>query len=88
MTRRQILDLYFMDARSKLIDLAAFMDRVGRADGADDFRMQAFRRALSELSRGETQNAQRVLMTFSDPSTGLVEKADGKGATGAWPGKN
>jgi len=24
MTRQQVLDLYFMDARSKLIDLAAF----------------------------------------------------------------
>ena len=28
MTRQQILDLYFMDARAKLIDLAAFLDRV------------------------------------------------------------
>ena len=88
MTRRQILDLYFMDARSKLIDLAAFMDRVERSVGGDDFRMEAFRRALGELSRGETQNAQRVLMTFSDPTTEPVAKADGKGAAGAWPGKN
>src|SRR5215510_15258380 len=27
MTRQQVLDLYFMDARSKLIDIAAFLDR-------------------------------------------------------------
>ena len=26
------VDLYFMDARAKLIDIAAFMDRVDRAD--------------------------------------------------------
>ncbi|TMQ01729.1 MAG: hypothetical protein E6L09_02270, partial [Verrucomicrobia bacterium] len=27
MTRHQVLDLYFMDARFKLIELAAFLDR-------------------------------------------------------------
>ena len=27
MTRQQVLDLYFMDARCKLIELAAFLDR-------------------------------------------------------------
>ena len=27
MTRQQVLDLYFMDARFKLIELAAFLDR-------------------------------------------------------------
>ena len=27
MTREQTLDLYFLDARSKLIDIAAFLDR-------------------------------------------------------------
>ena len=33
MTKAEILDLYFADARSKLIDLAAFLDRIERADG-------------------------------------------------------
>ena len=28
MTRQEVLDLYFMDARCKLIDLAAFVDRL------------------------------------------------------------
>ena len=32
MTRDEMLDLYFADARSKLIDLAAFLDRVERAE--------------------------------------------------------
>jgi hypothetical protein len=27
MTREQVLNLYFLDARAKLIDLAAFVDR-------------------------------------------------------------
>jgi hypothetical protein len=86
MTRQQILDLYFMDARSKLIDLAAFLDRVERAEGEPDFRLPAFRAALTELSRGENEKARRVLMSLSDPTTEPIERAEGKGAVGAWPG--
>ncbi len=86
MTRQQILDLYFIDARHKLIDLAAFMDRVARAEGEDDFRMEAFRAALKELSRNNQEKAKQVLLAFSDPSTRPIAKASVKGATGAWPG--
>ena len=46
MTRQQVLDLYFIDARFRLIELAAFLDRVDRADGPADFRLEAFRKAL------------------------------------------
>ncbi len=87
MTRREILDLYFMDARYKLIDLAAFMDRVERAEGGEDFRMQAFREALKELGKGNKERARSVLLAFSDPTTDPISKAGSKGATGAWPGK-
>ena len=88
MTRTQVLDLYFMDARSKLIDLAAFLDRVERATGKEDFRMQAFREALGELSQSSGEKAKGVLLAFSDPTTKPVAKAAGKGAVGAWPGKS
>jgi len=84
MTRQQLLDLYFVDARFKLIDLAAFIDRMERAEGHDDFRMQAFRDALAELSKGETQRARRVLMTFSDQTTEPIPAATTKAACGAW----
>ncbi len=86
MTRYQILDLYFMDARSKLIDLAAFLDRVDRAEGEPDFRLAAFRKALEALHRGEPDRAKAVLDSLSDPTTEPIEKAQGKGAVGAWPG--
>ncbi len=62
MTRQQILDLYFMDARSKLIDIAAFLDRVDRGEGEPDFRLAEFRKALGELHRGEPVRAKCVLM--------------------------
>lgn len=81
MTREQILDLYFLDVRHKLIEIAAFLDRVERADGKDDFRIQAFRAALGKLS-GE-HRAKEVLLAFSDHSIEPVEKAPGKGAVGA-----
>jgi hypothetical protein len=87
MTRQQVLDLYFMDARSKLIDLAAFIDRVERADGSEDFRMAAFRDAISELSKPGTGRAEKVLLKFSDPTAEPIANATVKAASGAWPGK-
>jgi hypothetical protein len=87
MTRQQVFDLYFMDARSKLIDLAAFIDRVERANGEDDFRMKAFCEALKELSANSPEKAKKVLLAFSDPTTGPISTATTKAACGAWPGK-
>jgi hypothetical protein len=87
MTRQSLLDLYFMDARAKLIDLGAFMDRIERAEGAEDFRMAAFRQALKELEMPGTDRASRVLLALSDPTTEPIPAAPGKGACGAWPAK-
>jgi hypothetical protein len=84
MTRQQILDLYFLDARHKLIELAAFLDRVERADGKDDFRLKTFRAAIGELTGNKKKKAKDVLLAFSDPTTEPIAKAEGKGATGAY----
>jgi hypothetical protein len=85
MTRQQVLDLYFMDARSKLIDLAAFLDRVDRASGEADFRLHAFREALQQLEKTEPGRAAQVLLALSDPTTNPAPKALTKAACGAWP---
>jgi hypothetical protein len=84
MTRQQILDLYFLDARHKLVELAAFLDRVERADGKDDFRLKSFRAALGELTSGKKNKAKKVLLAFSDPTTKPITKATIKGACGAF----
>ena len=84
MTRQQVLDLYFLDARHKLIEVAAFLDRVDRAAGKDDFRLKAFRAALGKLTGGKKEKARNVLLAFSDLTREPVEKAPGKGAVGAW----
>ncbi len=86
MTRQRVLDLYFMDARAKLIDLAAFLDRLDRAPGDADFRLTAFRQALQSLEARDAARARQVLLAFSDPTTEPVAAAPGKGACGAWPG--
>lgn len=87
MNKQQVADNYFLDARARLIDIAAFLDRVERADGDEDFRIAAFRRAVLELSKSSPHKAREVLMVFSDPTEAPVEEAHGKGACGAYPGE-
>ena len=87
MTRQQVLDLYFLDARHKLVELAAFLDRTERATGKDDFRLQAFRAALTKLDGKKKNKAKQVLLAFSDPTIQPIAKAPGKGAIGAWNSK-
>jgi hypothetical protein len=88
MTRQQVLDLYFMEARAKLIDLAAFLDRVERASGEADFRFAAFHEGLKQLGTGRSQRAKNVLLALSDPTTEPIPAATTKAACGAWPGTN
>ncbi len=86
MTRQQVLDLYFMEARAKLIDIAAFLDRVERSEGEPDFRLAGFTNALKELSAGDAKRARNVLLSLSDPTTESIPSATTKAACGAWPG--
>jgi hypothetical protein len=79
-----LVDLGFMDARSKLIDLAAFLDRVQRAGQEGDFRVQALKEAMACLTGDEPMRAKQVLLTFSDPSVEPIAKATVQGAVGAW----
>jgi hypothetical protein len=88
MTQQQVLDLYFLDARHRLIEIAAFLDRVERAGGKDDFRLKAFRAALGKLNSGQNEKVKQVLLAFSDPTSVPIAKAKGKSAAGAWAAKN
>lgn len=84
-TPANTVDLYFMEARSKLIDIAAFMDRVNRDGLMDDFRYKAFVKALESLEGDD--RATQVLMSLSDPTEELIPIATTKAACGAWPGE-
>lgn len=88
MNRRQLLDLYYLEARAKLIDLAAFLDRLDRAEGEGDFRLDAFHQALEALHLESGARTERVLVSLSDPTAEPIPAATTKAACGAWPGKN
>jgi hypothetical protein len=91
LTRDRAMDLYFMEHRAKLIDLAAFLDRLDRSAPATaspsptpDFRLEAFKRALAVVSDGRPDRARRILELFSDPTNEPIAKAPMKGALGAY----
>jgi len=86
MNRQDITDLYFAEARSKLIDLAAFLDRVERSEGSDDFRLKSLRAAMKELSSSSPEKAKKILLLLSDPTTEPAAAAGEKSASGAWSG--
>lgn len=86
MDRARTTDLYFAEARSKMIDLAAFLDRIERSEGTDDFRMKALRAALTELAAPGSDKARKILLLLSDPTKEPVPEAGSKSAAGAWAG--
>jgi hypothetical protein len=71
----QALDSYFLEARARLLDLAAILDRIGRGAGAagaaEDPRLAKIRQALDVLGDQSGGRAERVQKIFSldyDPS--------------------
>jgi hypothetical protein len=78
------VDHGFVPTRAKLIDVAAFLDRVERYRTADDFRCAALREAATVLVDGKPERARRILEKLSDPTTAPEEKSSGKAALGAW----
>jgi hypothetical protein len=78
------VDHGFIPVRAKLIDVAAFLDRVERHSAADDFRCAALREAAALLIDGKPERARRILEKLSDPTTEPEATSSGKAALGAW----
>jgi hypothetical protein len=70
--------------RAKLIEVAAFLDRVERHAVAGDFRCEALRAAAALLIDGKPDRARRILEALSDPSIEPDQVSSGKAAVGAW----
>jgi hypothetical protein len=75
LTSGQALDNYFLEARSKLLDLAAILDRVGRGHGAsgvqNDPRLEKLRQALARLqdrTPGRAEGVQQIFSLDYDPT--------------------
>lgn len=62
------LDAYFLEARCKLLDLAALLDRIDRGDGStvqNDPRLARIRQALQMLGAESEGRAERIQRLFS-----------------------
>lgn len=81
---RALVDHGFVPVRAKLIEVAAFLDRVERYGAADDFRCEALRAAAKVLVDGKPARARRILEKLSDPTTKPDKVSTGKAALGAW----
>jgi len=73
-TRDQVADLHFMDARYKLLDLAAFLDRLEKASGPEDHRVRGLRAALPLLLQSGDDRVAQILHLWSDPSSPRSKK--------------
>ncbi|GAA5118580.1 hypothetical protein JIN84_15845 [Luteolibacter yonseiensis] len=82
-SKKDLLDLQFIDARHKLIDLAAFLDRIDRHEGEEDYRFTAMKTALPILLSDRPDRARVVLESFSDHSGEISGSAPFQGAFGA-----
>ena len=85
---RKAVDLYFMEHRAKLLDIAAFLDRLERTSGeaaTDDVRIRALRSAIPLLVDGKGQRTQRILELFSDHTSEPIPAAHTQAAIGADP---
>ncbi|HLN26220.1 MAG TPA: hypothetical protein VK395_00590 [Gemmataceae bacterium] len=66
---KQALERYFLEARSKLLDIAAILDRIGRGKNAKtaelDSRVAKIRQALEVLNDPRGGRAERIQKIFS-----------------------
>lgn len=86
LTGGELVDEYFIENRTRLLEIAAFLDRLDRADPAvsgRDFRVQAFLEAVHALT-GDGDRLTRIQRILSDPTTGPLEQLDRKSALGAY----
>jgi hypothetical protein len=83
MSPTDVVDTYFLEHRAKVLDLAAFLDRLDRAGGGEDFRMDYLRRAIALLIDGEPERARRIQLLLSDSSSEPIDAAPMQGAHGA-----
>lgn len=78
-----LVDLQFIDARARVIDVASFLDRMDRHGQSGDYRVEALKKALLEVLKDEQGRARRVLELLSDHSPEPIPAATIQGAFGA-----
>jgi hypothetical protein len=91
MQAKDILDLYFIENRSRLLDLASFLDRIDRYEAAEkaktDYRYKALIKTIGLLLETSPERTKAIQVALSDPTTEPLDSALGLKAWGAWPGE-
>jgi hypothetical protein len=80
-----MVDEYFIENRTRLLEIAAFLDRLDRVDPAissRDFRMNVFAEAVDALAAPD--RVTRIQLLLSDPTVDPLERLDRKSALGAY----
>ena len=87
LSHTEMIDAWFLEHRAKVLDLAAFLDRLDRPTGpqSDDFRIEALRNAITLLIDGQGDRTRRIQMMLSDQSSEPIDAAPMQGALGAIP---
>ncbi|MGH0037547.1 MAG: hypothetical protein ACQGVK_21165 [Myxococcota bacterium] len=80
-----------MENRARLLEVAAFLDRIDRCEDAEaarqDYRYAGLAAVLVRLASGESDRIVDLHRQLSDPTDTPLESAAGlSGAAGAWPG--
>jgi hypothetical protein len=75
MTREQVLNRYFLEIRCKILEVAASLDRIDRAEpagnGRTDPRVEKIQQALRSLLQdapGRAEQIQRIFSREYDPN--------------------
>jgi hypothetical protein len=87
LTARELADEFFIENRNRLLEIAAFLDRLDRADPARtsrDFRLQALTEALQTLAGRGPDYVRQIQLLLSDPTTEPIAALDRKSAQGAY----
>lgn len=66
-TAALVLDGYFLEARSKLLDLAAILDRIDRGGGVTDPRLVRIHEAVAVLMKAGPERGADIQGVFSLP---------------------
>ena len=70
-TAEDLLDLYFLDMRCALLETAASLDRIERAENGTDIlrdpRIRKLNEACEILKNGKQNRAEQILVLCSDP---------------------
>lgn len=63
----ELLDMYYLDLRSHLLEVAAGLDRIGRAGGTADPRLARLRQAAAIATGPAPERVVRLLESLSVP---------------------